>query len=130
MSAILLTMMSIRASIFALAEVSISAMHRFVSFVLLFVVTGVNHGCRLQGQWDGSPDFASTATWDDRGHQQWDGFPTSPPPPSTIRPQPAQNEAYRVTGTEPKHGPFATSAPYAKLPLTGPTSLAVVPNNH
>ena len=86
MSAILLVMMSARVSTIALAKVSTTIMHSIVSFVLFFVVTGVNRRCRPQGQWDVSPALASTVTWDARGHHQWDGFPTSPPPPSTLWP--------------------------------------------
>ena len=39
--------------------------------------------------------------------------PTSPPLPSTLWPQPAQDEAYRAPRNDPKHRPFATSVPYA-----------------
>ena len=130
MSAILLVVMSTRASTIALAKVSTPVMHCIVSFVLLSVVTGVNQRCRPQGQWDVSPALASTVTWDARGHHQWDGFPTSPPPPSTFPPQPAHDEVYCALGNEPKNRPFATSVPYTRVLLTRPASLAVVSNNH
>ena len=68
-------------------------------------------------------------TWDPRGHHQWDGFPTSPTPPSTFPPQPLHDEAYCAPGTEPKHRPFTTSVPYTRVLLTRPAGLAVTLNN-
>ena len=105
-------------------------MHCIVSFVMLFVVTGVSQRFRPQGQWDVSPALASTVTWDPRGHHQWDGFPTSPTPPSTFPPQPVHDEAYCAPSTEPKHRPFTTNVPYTKVLLTRPAGLAATLNNH
>ena len=100
------------------------------TIVMLFVVTGVSQRFRPQGQWDVSPTLASTVAWDPRGHHQWDGFPTSPTPPSTFPPQPVHHEAYCAPGAEPKHRPFTTSVPYTRVLLTGPAGLAVTLNNH
>ena len=129
-SAILLVMLSTRASTIALAKVSTRVMRCIVSFVMLFVVTGVSQRFRPQGQWDVSPALASTVSWDPRGHHQRDGFPTSPTPAFTFPPQPVHDEAYCAPGTEPKHHPYTTSAPYTRVLLTRPAGLAVTLNNH